>query len=95
MLKRLLSENRTSILERWLSLVVEAHPTEVSSFLNQEDRFSNPVGYTISREMSAVYQELLQGRVNSKAASVSLDNIFKIRAIQGFSSQEAIAFVFF
>jgi len=94
MLKRLLSENRASILQRWLNLVVEAHPTEVSIFLNEKDRFNNPIGYTISREMNALYQELLQGRVNSEEVSASLDSVFKIRAIQGFSSHEAIAFVF-
>jgi hypothetical protein len=95
MLKRLLSENKASILERWLNLVVETHPTEASSFLKEKDRFSNPVGYTISQEMNALYQELLQGGVNSKEVSESLENILKIRAIQGFSPQEAIAFVFF
>ena len=45
--------------------------------------------------MNVLYQELLKGSVNSKEISASLDNIFKIRAIQGFSPQEAIAFVFF
>ena len=95
MLKKLLSENKSSILEKWLNLVVETHTTEISSFLKNKDRFSNPVGYTISKDMNVLYQELLNGSVNSKEAFASLDNIFKIRAIQGFSPQEAIAFVFF
>ena len=95
MLKELLTENKAAILERWLNLVVETHPTEFSSFLKDKDRFSNPIGYTISTEMNVLYEELLKGSMSSNEVSASLDNIFKIRAIQGFSHQEAVSFAFF
>ena len=90
----LLTQNKDSILQRWLKLISDTYPTEVSGFLNGKDRFSNPVGYTISQEIDALYEELLQGRADSDKASASLDNIIKIRAIQDFSPQEAISFVF-
>lgn len=93
-LKKLLTQNKDSILQRWSKLIADTYPTEVSGFLNDKDRFSNPVGYTISQEIDALYEELLQGRADSDKASASLDNIIKIRAIQDFSPQEAISFVF-
>lgn len=90
----LLSEKKASILERWFNLIMASHSAEVSSFLKEADRFSNPVGYTISQEIGVLYDELLQGKTDSEAVSVSLDNILKIRAIQGFSPQQATAFAF-
>jgi len=93
-LKKLLTQNKDSILQRWFKLIADTYPTDVSGFLNDKDRFSNPVGYTISQEIAALYEELLQGRADSDKASASLDNIIKIRAIQDCSPQEAISFVF-
>jgi len=93
----------------WLDLITDTYPTEASAFLKGKDRFSNPVGYTISQEINALYEELLQGRVDSDKTYTSLDNIIRIRAIQeytsldniiriraiqDFSPQEAVSFVF-
>ena len=93
-LTKLLTQYKDAILQRWLDLITDTYPTEASAFLKGKDRFSNPVGYTISQEINAVYEELLQGRVDSDRASTSLDNIIRIRAIQDFSPHEAVSFVF-
>jgi hypothetical protein len=93
-LKTLLTQNKKSILQRWFNLIADTYPTGVSGFLKDTERFSNPVGYTISQEINSLYDELLQDRVDSDKASASLDNIIKIRAVQDFSPQEAISFVF-
>ena len=90
----LLSRKKTPILERCFNLVVETYPADTSRFLKREkDRFINPVGSTISQEMEAVYDELLQ-EMNSDKLADSLDNIIKIRSVQDFSPSQAIAFVF-
>jgi len=52
------------------------------------------VGYTISQEINVLYEELLQGRVDSDKTATSLDSIIRIRAIQDFSPHEAVSFVF-
>jgi hypothetical protein len=92
-LEHLLSEKRTSILKRWFELIVDTYPADVSQFLMQEmDRFLNPVGFTISREIIALYDGLLQGQETEKLAG-PLDNIVKIRAVQDFSPKEAVSFV--
>ncbi|MCL0091586.1 RsbRD N-terminal domain-containing protein, partial [Dehalococcoidales bacterium] len=59
----------------------------------EKDRFANPVGYTISKEIEVLYEELIDG-MNFDKLSTSLDNIIKIRAVQDFSPSQAIAFIF-
>jgi len=93
-LSKLLTQNKDSILQRWFNLIADTYPTEVSGFLKGKDRFSNPVGHIIFQETNTLYEELLQGRVDSDKASVSLEDIVKITAIQDFTPGEAISFVF-
>ena len=93
-LKTLLTQNKNSIVQRWLNLIADTYPTGVSGFLKDGDRFNNPVGYTISQEINSLYDELLHGRADSEKAAASLDNIIKIRAVQDFSPQEAVSFIF-
>ncbi len=93
-LEHLLPQKRAAILERWFQLVLETYPTETSGFLKQEnDRFANPVGYTISQELETLYDELLQ-EMNSDKLAACLDNIIRIRAVQDFSPSQTIALIF-
>jgi len=93
-LKTLLTQNKKSIVQRWFNLIADTYPAGVSGLLKDSDRFTNPVGYTISQEINSLYDELLHGRADSEKAAESLDNIIKIRAVQDFSPQEAVSFVF-
>jgi hypothetical protein len=93
-LTKLLTQHKDAILQKWLNLIADTYPPESSTFLKGKDRFSNPVGYTISQEINSLYEELLQGQVDSDKMSTSLDNIIRIRAIQDFSPHEAVSFVF-
>jgi len=81
-------------LERLFQLVLETYPADTSGFLKQEkDRFTNPVGYTISQEIEALYDGLLQ-EMNSDKLAACLDNIIRIRAVQDFSPSQTIALIF-
>ena len=93
-LEHLLPQKRAAILERWFKLILETYPADTSRFLKQEkDRFINPVGYTISQEIEALYDELLQ-EMNSDKLAACLDNIIRIRAVQDFPPSQTIAFIF-
>ena len=81
-------------MDKWFGLIVETYPAETQRFLKQQkNRFANPVGYTISKEIEAIYDELRSG-VDTEKISVFLDRIIRIRAIQDFSPSQAIAFIF-
>ena len=74
-MEHLLSQKKSAILKRWLHLIMNSYPVDTSMFLKQEnDRFVNPVGYTISREIEVIYDELLGERHPDKFFA-SLDNI--------------------
>lgn len=93
-LKNLLLQKKASILERWFDLILETYPAGTSKALKREkDRFANPVGHTISREIRTLYDGLMQG-ISTDHLSSSLNNIIKIRSVQDFPPSQAIGFIF-
>jgi len=73
---------------------MDSYPADASKLLKQDkDRFDNPIGYSVSQEIKAIYEELLSDMHSDKLLS-SLDNIIRIRAVQDFTPSQAIAFIF-
>lgn len=90
----LLAEQESAITDRWFNLIIDSYPADASGFLkNQKNRFLNPVGNTIAREIVVLYHSLLTS-TNSEALAASIENIVKIRSVQEFTPAEAIGFVF-
>jgi len=93
-LKALLEERREDILQRWISLILETYPPDVSNFLKlDKDRFTNPVGYAITHGSETLYDELTRGENKANIIS-ALDSIIRIRAVQDFNAVQAIDFIF-
>jgi hypothetical protein len=93
-LEELLIQRESRILKRWLDLLFSTYPADAQRFLKkQKDPFANPVGSTLSRELEILYREFIGKGDPDKMAS-ALDGIVMIRAIQGFTASEAVAFVF-
>lgn len=94
MLEEFLSQKRATIVKEWLEAVLETYPPDASKFLKHEkDRFSNPVGFTISSELENIFEEILKG-VDSEGISPFLDRIIRVRAVQDFSPSQAVSFIF-
>ena len=93
-LEKLLTQRRSAILDRWTQLIFDTYPAKTQRFLKeQKDRFSNPVGYTISKEVENLYKELIQG-IDPARVSPILERIIRVRAVQDFSPSKAVAFIF-
>jgi hypothetical protein len=93
-LEDLLKQKAPHIRKRWLDLIIETYPADSQRFLReQKDRFANPVGTTMSREVESLCHELLHG-MNPEKVTSSLDEIVRIRAIQDFSPARAMTFIF-
>lgn len=93
-LESLLSRKRSAILKRWCNAILETYPSDTAHFLrSQKNRFTNPVGQTIAEETERVFDDLLRGAEASEA-SLFLDNIIRIRAVQEFSPSQALSFIF-
>ncbi len=94
MLKELLVNKKSSIVDNWIQLIVETYPSKTSSFLkSQKDRFSNPVGYTISSSVEKIFEEIISQR-DIERIKIFLNDIIKIRAVQDFSPSQATGFIF-
>lgn len=90
----LVQQKKLDILRRWISLIFETYPPDVSVFLKLEtDRFANPVGYTVTKSSETLFDELIHGAENSTKIISALDSIVRIRAVQDFNSSQAIDFV--
>ena len=89
-----LAQNKAPIVGRWLDLIFETYPDDAQRFLRkQKDRFANPVGTTISKEIENLYDEVIKGLEPDRVSPI-LDRIIRIRAIQDFSPSQAVNFIF-
>jgi hypothetical protein len=90
----LLLQNEAGILERWFDLILETYPADTAVLMRKEkDRFANPVGSTILREIEVLFKNLCEGSRDEKYQG-SLDAILKIRSVQDFSPSKAVGFIF-
>ncbi|MFC2041347.1 RsbRD N-terminal domain-containing protein [Chloroflexota bacterium] len=89
-----LIQKKSAILEKWLQMIMDTYPADAAVFFKRDkDRFTNPVGYTISREIKNLYEELLHD-MNTDRLDTCLDSIIRIRSVQDFPPSQAIAFIF-
>ncbi len=94
MLKDLLVSKKSLIVDKWIGLILETYPSNGSKFLRlQKDRFSNPVGYTISNSAEKIFEEIISDRDIEKI-KIFLNDIIKIRAVQNFSPSLAAGFIY-
>ena len=107
-LYNLLSEKKSAILNRWYDAVLDTYPSDTSGWLKgQKNPFLNPVGSTIFQGIENLFEELLcennppisplvkggEGGLSGERASLFLDNIIRIRAVQEFTPSQSVAFV--
>ncbi len=93
-LPSLLLDKEAAILKRWVDLVIDTYPAETARLFKQsKDRFANPVGYSISTEMQAIYDGLVRGSDTGDLYK-SLENVVRLRAVQDFCPSEAVSFIF-
>jgi hypothetical protein len=89
-----LAGKKKAMVKAWVRVALEAFPQESIGFLKSDKgRFQNPVGYTVNRELEALFDDLVAGGPGEKAVEF-LDNIVAHRAIQDFIPSHALAFVF-
>ncbi len=92
-LTSLLKQKKAAILDGWFGMIVAAYSADASRMLRKEDRFSNPLGTTITREIEKLFDALLNGAGVEEMTS-SLDGLLRIKAVQDFAPSEAMAFIF-
>lgn len=90
----LLSEKRESILDKWFDLILNTYHPDTAKFLkNQKNQFTNPVGSTIYTSMERLLDELVSDKLDRDRIISLLDDIIRIRAIQGFTPSQSLSFI--
>jgi hypothetical protein len=90
----ILSEKKTQVVKKWFAMTLNTYPSGSALFLADiNDRFSNPVGWTIYNGLNELYELILSGS-DFGETNPSLASIIKIKAVQNCSSAEDLEFVF-
>lgn len=89
-----LARKQDAMCRLWLERILQGYAKSTSRFLAQEqDRFRNPVGYTLKENLPELYTALLLGRASDECKR-ALDAIIRVRAVQDFSASQAVSFIF-
>jgi len=93
-IEEILSQHKATLLKKWFHLVLRTYPEETALFLkNESDPFANPVGSTIVKGIEDLFEGLMK-KGDHKHISSFLDRIIHIRAIQEFTPDQALSFLF-
>jgi len=83
-----------AVAERWLARVLASYPPAARASLGESaDPFRNPAGHALRESLRLIARELF-GEMNRESLMEPLDTIVRLRAVQGFSPSEALAFIF-
>lgn len=93
-IEEILSQHKPALIKKWLHLVLRTYPKETATFLqNENDPFANPVGSTILKGIEELFEGLIK-EGDHKQISSFLDRIIHIRAVQEFTPDQALSFIF-
>lgn len=94
-LEEFLKGKRTDVLEQWFTLILDSYPAEAASaFAKQKDPFANPMGSTIRRATTGIFDVLVED-ANPQLLAEPIGELVKILAIQSFRPSVALANLFF
>jgi hypothetical protein len=92
-LEDLLTERKSAIFKQWLDALLLSYPPDAQRFFRKEkSRFANPVGQTLTSQMSDLYDGLMRGD-DDAVISKCLEGIIRIRAVQDFKPSQAVGFI--
>jgi len=93
-LKDLLVKKKSVVASKWVDSALESYPADTSSFLrNNQNRFTNPIGYSLSTGLEKILECLLQD-LDMEEMKPPLDNIVRVTAVQGLSPSQSLLFLF-
>ena len=90
----LLEKKKEAVVNAWFEQVMQTYAPDTAVFYqNQKDAFANPVGSTTKQALVKLFNALLDPQENESLADL-IDPLIRIRAVQNFTSSQAVGFVF-
>jgi hypothetical protein len=92
-LEKVLAKKKDAIVKDWLDMVANTYAPDTAQFIrSRKEPFSNPVGGSLSKGLSGIFDQLLADPDRETVKSY-LDPIIRIRAVQNFSPSQATAII--
>lgn len=92
-LESLLLQKQEAVLHKWLCIIFEPFgPGAPAPTAAGSDRFTDPVGYTISGNAALLLNALINGE-GPEASRGCLEKIIRIRAVQDLTKSQAAGFM--
>lgn len=94
MLRDILEESQSVIINRWLADTLAIYQSGAAQFFQDtKDPFANPVGNALVKAIDGIFKYLL-AESPLESTPRNLDEIVKIRAVQELSPSKALSFIF-
>ncbi|MFV0350075.1 MAG: RsbRD N-terminal domain-containing protein [Halodesulfovibrio sp.] len=91
-----LQEHREAIIKEWIDVIYGTYPFDTVGFLrSQSNAFSNPVGAKTKKAAETIVTALLSPELDSAVVIPAVDELIRVRAIQKFAPDQAMAVIFF
>lgn len=85
--------NVEAIAARWIECALASYPAGTQATASVvRDPFRDPAGHTIRTSLTTLARELF-GAMDEKAIAQALDEVVRLRAVQGFRPSEALGFL--
>lgn len=92
-LAEFLNTHQKTIASQWTNAIIRTYPEEGGKFFaGSANQFANPVGHVFRNNTEKMLRILTRGD-DVAACTKELDEILRIRAVQGFSPSVALCFV--
>jgi hypothetical protein len=86
-----IAKNSQVLSENWFKWMINHYPEPSKKYLLKIDQpFTNPVGYNIYTNLNKLMELLSKNEIDSKEFDEALEEILKIRTVQGIDHWQAI-----
>ena len=95
MLKKLLQEKRSAILDDWAEKVLSTYSEEGAPFFKKiTNQFANPVGHKVRLGIAEIFDAVLDQENVADRVYPVMEDLVMVRAVQTFKPSDAISFIF-
>ena len=94
-LKKFLLMREPKVCQKWYNRMMEGYPPEMRNFWeNKENRFTQPVPYTMAQAMHDIYCELIKPQPDEQLVYSQLESMMRICAVQNLPPSGAVRTLF-
>lgn len=92
-LHKFLTDHHRNFVSQWADALFQTYPEEGAKFFSgSANQFANPAGHTFRTNLEKIFSALSCGK-EVTACAAELDEILRIRAVQGFTPSVALCFL--